>query len=289
MKRIRTLPHLLAFDAAARHESFSMAAKELCLTTGAVSRHIKNLETKLGETLFYRGHKKVTLTSRGQIFALTCKKILDDLSVAETSFMEGSAVLDITVNCLPTFAMYWLIPRLADFHHAFPHIHVNVVTSTGMVTSGSDIAVRRDPAHFRGIEALPFLIEKSVLVCSPDYFHQQIMQPANNTLIHIRVRSDLWRKWSTESLRVPENVTRHLYLDHTFAAIQAAEDSLGIALVPQIFCEKHLTSGRVVMLNEFGTLISGTYFLVMQTNIKPGIQEFSEWLGKNIAAAREQP
>ncbi|KFC35405.1 LysR substrate-binding domain-containing protein [Klebsiella pneumoniae] len=289
MKRIRTLPHLLAFDAAARHESFSMAAKELCLTTGAVSRHIKNLETKLGETLFYRGHKKMTLTSRGQIFALTCKKILDDLSVAETSFMEGSAVLDITVNCLPTFAMYWLIPRLADFHHAFPHIHVNVVTSTGMVTSGSDIAVRRDPAHFRGIEALPFLIEKSVLVCSPDYFHQQIMQPANNTLIHIRVRSDLWRKWSTESLRVPENVTRHLYLDHTFAAIQAAEDSLGIALVPQIFCEKHLTSGRLVMLNEFGTLISGTYFLVMQTNIKPGIQEFSEWLGKNIAAAREQP
>lgn len=289
MKRIRTLPHLLAFDAAARHESFSMAAKELCLTTGAVSRHIKNLETKLGETLFYRGHKKVTLTSRGQIFALTCKKILDDLSVAETSFMEGSAVLDITVNCLPTFAMYWLIPRLADFHHAFPHIHVNVVTSTGMVTSGSDIAVRRDPAHFRGIEALPFLIEKSVLVCSPDYFHQQIMQPANNTLIHIRVRSDLWRKWSTESLRVPENVTRHLYLDHTFAALQAAEDSLGIALVPQIFCEKHLTSGRLVMLNEFGTLISGTYFLVMQTNIKPGIQEFSEWLGKNIAAAREQP
>lgn len=289
MKRIRTLPHLLAFDAAARHESFSMAAKELCLTTGAVSRHIKNLETKLGETLFYRGHKKVTLTSRGQIFALTCKKILDDLSVAETSFMEGSAVLDITVNCLPTFAMYWLIPRLADFHHAFPHIHVNVVTSTSMVTSGSDIAVRRDPAHFRGIEALPFLIEKSVLVCSPDYFHQQIMQPANNTLIHIRVRSDLWRKWSTESLRVPENVTRHLYLDHTFAAIQAAEDSLGIALVPQIFCEKHLTSGRLVMLNEFGTLISGTYFLVMQTNIKPGIQEFSEWLGKNIAAAREQP
>nr|WP_072125142.1 LysR substrate-binding domain-containing protein [Klebsiella variicola] len=289
MKRIRTLPHLLAFDAAARHESFSMAAKELCLTTGAVSRHIKNLETKLGETLFYRGHKKVTLTSRGQIFALTCKKILDDLSVAETSFMEGSAVLDITVNCLPTFAMYWLIPRLADFHHAFPHIHVNVVTSTGMVTSGSDIAVRRDPAHFRGIEALPFLIEKSVLVCSPDYFHQQIMQPANNTLIHIRVRSDLWRKWSTESLRVPENVTRHLYLDHTFAAIQAAEDSLGIALVPQIFCEKHLTSGRLVMLNEFGTLISGTYFLVMQTNIKPGIQEFSEWLGKNTAAAREQP
>lgn len=115
------------------------------------------------------------------------------------------------------------------------------------------------------------------------------MQPANNTLIHIRVRGDLWRKWSAESLRVPDNVTRHLYLDHTFAAIQAAEDSVGIALVPQIFCEKHLTSGRLVRLDEFGTLISGTYFLVMQKSIKPGIQEFLAWLGKNIAPASEQP
>lgn len=151
MIRIRTLPHLLAFDAAARHESFSMAAAELCLTTGAVSRHIKNLEAKLGETLFYRGHKQVRLTSRGQIFALTCRKILDELWVAETTFIEGSAVQDITINCLPTFAMYWLIPRLADFHHACPHIHMNVVTSTDMVTSGSDIAVRRDPTHFPGM------------------------------------------------------------------------------------------------------------------------------------------
>jgi len=289
MIRIRTLPHLLAFEAAARHESFSMAAAELCLTTGAVSRHIKNLEAKLGETLFYRGHKQVRLTSRGQIFALTCRKILDELWVAETTFIEGSAVQDITINCLPTFAMYWLIPRLADFHHACPHIHMNVVTSTDMVTSGSDIAVRRDPTHFPGMEAIPFLKEKSVLVCSPDYFHQHIMQPANNTLIHIRVRGDLWRKWSAESLRVPDNVTRHLYLDHTFAAIQAAEDSVGIALVPQIFCEKHLTSGRLVRLEEFGTLISGTYFLVMQKSIKPGIQEFLAWLGKNIAPASEQP
>ncbi len=292
MTRIRTLPHLLAFEAAARHESFSMAATELCLTTGAISRHIKNLETKLGEKLFYRGHKKVKLTSRGQIFALTCRKILCDLEAAESAFMESTAVQDITIDCLPTFAMHWLIPRLDDFHQASPHIHMNVVTSTGLVTSGSDMAVRRDPTHFPDMDALPFLEEKSVLVCSPDYFHQRTMQPADNTLIHIRVRSDLWRKWSTESLPLPDNVTRHVYLDHTFAAIQAAEDSLGIALVPQILCEKHLSSGRLIRLDNYGTLTSGTYFLVMQTSNKPGIQEFAAWLRKNIAVVpvtSEQP
>lgn len=292
MIRIRTLPHLLAFEAAARHESFSMAAAELCLTTGAVSRHIKNLEAKLGETLFYRGHKKVELTSRGQIFALTCRKLLGDLEAAEATIMESTAVQDITIDCLPTFAMYWLIPRLDAFHQASPHIRMNVVTSTGMVTSGSDIAIRRDPTHFPDMDALPFLEEKSVLVCSPDYFHQLAMQSTDNTLIHIRVRNDLWRKWSAESLPLPGNVTHHLYLDHTFAAIQAAEDSLGIALVPQIFCEKHLISGRLVRLDHYGTLISGTYFLVIHKGHKAGIQEFAAWLRKNIAAVpvkSEQP
>lgn len=288
MTRIRSLPHLLVFDAAARHESFSRAAAELCLTTGAVSRHIKNLEDKLGEALFFRSHKKINLTARGRIFALSCRKILGDLEAAESTFMKSTAVQDITIDCLPTFAMYWLIPRLTDFYQTSPHIHINVVTSTGMVTSGSDIAVRRDPTHFPDMEALPFLEEKSVLVCSPDYFHQRTMQPADNTLIHIRVRNDLWRKWSAESLPFPDNVTRHLYLDHTFAAIQAAEDSLGIALVPQIFCEKHLTSGRLVRLDNYGTLISGTYFLVIHKDYKTGIQEFAEWLRKNIAAVPEK-
>lgn len=289
MTRICSLPHLLAFDAAARHESFSMAAAELCLTTGAVSRHIKNLEVKLGEALFYRGHKKVKLTPRGEIFALTCRKILDDLAAAESSFMGSGAIQSITINCLPTFAMYWLIPRLNDFHQACPHIHITVVTSTGMVTSGSDIAVRRDPTHFPDMEAKPFLKEESILVCSPAYFDRHTRQPADNTLIHIRVRSDLWRKWSAERLTVPDNVTRHLYLDHTFAAIQAAEDGLGIALVPRIFCEKHLTSGRLVRLDNYGTLISGTYFLVRQKNNQPGIQEFTAWLEKNIAAVPVKP
>lgn len=288
MIRISTLPHLLAFEAAARHESFSMAAAELCLTTGAVSRHIKNLEAKLGEALFYRGHKRVKLTSRGQIFALTCRKILDDLAAAEASFTENIAIQEIAVNCLPTFAMYWLIPRLADFHRTCPHIHITVVTSTGTVKSGSDVAVRRDPAHFPDMEALPFLEEESVLVCSPAYFHQHTIQPADNTLIHIRVRNDLWRKWSAANLALPDNVTRHLYLDHTFAAIQAAEDSLGIALVPRLFCEKHLISGRLVRLDSYGTLISGTYFLVMQKSNKSGIKKFAAWLRKNISLVPEQ-
>lgn len=289
MTRIRTIPHLLAFEAAARHESFSRAATELCLTTGAISRHIRNLEAKLGEELFYRGHKTVKLTERGERFALTCRKILDDLATAEASFIEGTSIQNVTIDCLPSFAMYWLIPRLADFHQACPHIHINVITSTGMVTLGSDIAIRREPGHFPGMEALPFLEEKSVLVCSPAWLRKQKAQPADNTLIHIRVREDLWRKWSAHGLTLPENITRHLYLDHTFAAIQAAEEALGIALVPDIFCEKHLSAGRLVRLDSFGILKSGNYFLVMQKSETPAIREFISWFCNSIADAPGPP
>lgn len=284
MKRIRTLPHLLAFEAAARHESFSLAATELCLTTGAVSRHIKNLEAKLGEELFYRKHKKVKLTSRGKTFALTCRKLLDDLATAEATFLEKSAIQHVTLDCLPTFAMYWLLPRLADFHQACPHIHINVITSTGMVSSDCDIAIRRDPTHVSGMDAIPILEEKSVLVCGSGYFRNHLLQPSDNTLIHIRVRNDLWRKWSSEDLTLPNNITRHIYLDHTFGAIHAAEENLGIALVPLIFCQKHLTSGRLVRLDDFGFLISGTYFLVKKKNAIPAINEFITWLGKYVTA-----
>lgn len=284
MTRIRSLPHLLVFDAAARHESFSRAAAELCLTTGAVSRHIKNLEDKLGEALFFRSHKKITLTARGRIFALSCRKILNELAAAETDVMENSAIHHLTINSLPSFAMHWLIPRLPDFHRFCPHVQVNVITSTGKVPPGTDLAVRRDPVHFPGMEAIPFLKENSALVCNPAYLQKDTGQGEETTFIHIRVRDDLLPKWSAAGLALPESITQHLYLDHTFAAIQAAEDNLGIALVPLIFCEKHMAGGRLLRLDRYGTLETGTYHLVLQKHENSAVQEFIDWLMKGMAS-----
>lgn len=278
MKKIHSLPHLLAFDAAARNESFSVAARELCLTTGAISRHIRSLETKLGAELFSRSHKEVKLTERGRVFAMTCRRVLDELSAAENVFSDKVNYHRITVNCLPTFAMHWLIPRLIDFHRVFPHIHVSVITRTGLVETGTDIAIRRDPSHFPGMDAFAFLKEKSALVSSPHFLLNHEEQSAANALIHIRVREDLWRQWSTEGLTLPKHITRHLYLDHTFAAMQAAEDGLGVALVPLLFCEKQLSSGRLVQLEDYGTLYSGNYSMVLQEKETPAIREFITWL-----------
>lgn len=278
MTRICSLPHLLAFEAAARTESFTFAAKELCLTPGAVSRHIRNLEDKLGGELFSRGHKKVELTERGKIFALSCWKVLDELAKAENNFREQPENQQINVSCLPTFAMHWLNPRLTDFYRACPDIHINVSTSTGLVAAGTDIALRRDPAHFPDMKAIPFLDEWSALVSSPDYLSGNEL--TGRTQLHIRARADLWEKWSAGQLPSPENITRHTYLDHTFAAIQAAEDGLGIALVPLLFCGKQLTGGRLAVVQSCGILNTGTYYVILQKKETPAIREFMAWLQK---------
>lgn len=278
MTRIYSLPHLLAFEAAARTESFTAAAEELCLTTSAISRHIRNLEDKLGGELFSRAHKKVELTERGKLFALSCRKVLDELAKAENNFLEQPENQQINVSCLPTFAMHWLNPRLADFYRICPHIQINVSTSTGLVATGTDIALRRDPAHFPDMKAIPFLDEWSALVSSPDYLSGDKL--ADRTQIHIRARADLWRKWSAGQLPSPENITRHMYLDHTFAAMQAAEDGLGIALVPLLFCRKHLRSGRLVTVRSCGILNTGTYFVILQKKETPAIRKFIAWLQK---------
>ncbi|WP_254900135.1 LysR family transcriptional regulator [Serratia marcescens] len=91
MKKIHSLPHLSAFEAAARLGSFSAAADELFLTTGAVSRHIRSLEAQLGVTLFYRGHKSVRLTQAGENFSRTASRVISELYAAESERRSATA------------------------------------------------------------------------------------------------------------------------------------------------------------------------------------------------------
>lgn len=90
-EKIHSLPHLSAFEAAARLGSFSAAADELFLTTGAVSRHIRSLEAQLGITLFYRGHKSVRLTQAGENFSRTASRVIGELFAAESALKASAA------------------------------------------------------------------------------------------------------------------------------------------------------------------------------------------------------
>lgn len=284
MRKLASLPHLPAFEAAARFGSFRLAADELCITTGAVSRHIRSLEEKLGTQLFYRSHKSVRLTEAGALFSRVAARLLSELAAVEKSLSVNAPSGRLTVQCLPTFAMHWLMPRLSDLNEIHPELTVDVTTSIGPVNVDSpfDIAIRRDPAHFSGLNAVPFLKESSVLVCSETYLkNKPLISPdrlEGHVKIHIRAREDLWKSWNKQCPDDAGDGVQTITLDHTFAAIQAAEDGLGLVVVPHVFCAKHLESGRLISPFNNQSIRTGEYYLLWRDRHDEAVRKFLDWL-----------
>lgn len=284
MKRLASLPHLPAFEAAARHGSFRVAGDELCITTGAVSRHIRSLEEQLGTQLFYRSHKSVRLTEAGESFSRIATRVLNELAAAEKTFSVSPPSGRLTVQCLPTFAMHWLMPRLSGLNELHPDLTVDVTTSIGPVNFDTpfDIAIRRDPAHFSGLKSIPFLKEFSLLVCSADYLRRRpLVSPdrlEGHVKIQIRAREDLWKSWHAQFPNDGDDDTQTITLDHTFAAIQAAEDGLGLVVIPHLFCARHLESGRLISPFNEQRISTGEYYLLWRDRNDEAVKTFLHWL-----------
>jgi hypothetical protein len=130
--KIPSMGALLAFEAAARHESFTHAARELFLTESAVSRQIATLEGNLGVRLFVRVKQRVVLTKAGKVYSAQVARALEGLDRDTLSIIaHGSGGGYLELAALPTFASHWLIPRLADFNASYPDVRVNLGVRTG--------------------------------------------------------------------------------------------------------------------------------------------------------------
>src|SRR5712692_7658086 len=131
MASLPPLHALHAFEAAARHLSFAQAAAELNLTPSAISHQIRHLEESLGSRLFERRHRSLELTPIGRIYAPLVRSAFDQLAQA-TALIGGAGPARhnvLTISCMPSFAMAWLIPRLPSFQAAQPAIEVRLDTS----------------------------------------------------------------------------------------------------------------------------------------------------------------
>ncbi|TIT59978.1 MAG: LysR family transcriptional regulator, partial [Mesorhizobium sp.] len=170
-RRLPPLTALPAFDAAARHLSFSKAAQELNLTHGAVSRAIRNIEDRLGIQLFDRGTRSVRLTAVGAAYAAEVGKALDQIAAATIAATPDRSTRILNVSTSDGFAGRWLVPRLHRFHRANPDIDVRLATSgvlADFVSDGIDISIRYGRGGYTGVTA-EFLADEEVFpVCSPE-------------------------------------------------------------------------------------------------------------------------
>jgi LysR family glycine cleavage system transcriptional activator len=275
---------IVVFCAAARRGSFKLAAGDLNVTPGAVSRRIQALETYVGEALFERRHRDVRLTRAGERLYARVAAQLETIEAEVALLRRGGRKTTVRVDSGVTFAMHWLIPRLAAFHAANPGIEVQIKTSDGPVDKAAriDLHIRRDPREFRGLDAEEFVQEHAVLVTSPA-LQRKIAATSPRDIKRVqriapKSRPDLWPAWSAFHGLSPNEFEPTLELDNTVLAIQAAVEGLGVLVVPEMFINGML-AGQALTRLEPSRIHTGTYNILHRARRDSvAIRKFVGWL-----------
>ena len=235
--KLPPLNSLKAFESAARLKSFSLAAAELSVTDGAVSRHVQQLENWLGMPLFVRLHRRVELTDEGAAYLTEAGAALDRLALATARLMEERTHRVLRVNAMVSFTLRWLVPRLSGFQLAHPNVEVRITTSDAPVpelNAAFDVIIRGGPDLAPGFKAFPFLSDSHLPVCSPRLLAQrpirQIADLEQHTFIHATTMQGGWTDWLATAGAGDLQPLHSLTFEHVYVAIQAAIDGLGVAM-----------------------------------------------------------
>lgn len=285
--KIPSIGSLLAFEASARHESFSHAAKELSLTESAISRQIATLEASLGVRLFARVKQRVVLTRAGRVYGTQVRRALETLDRNTLSIIahgSGGGYLELAV--LPTFASHWLIPRLKDFNDRVPDVRVNMGVRTetfSFEASHFEAAIHYGKPTWQGTSSDYLFGEEVVAVCSPDLLKKAVKSPRDllrYPLLHSTTRPDAWTQWFA-ALGVEDTATMQgiRYELHTML-FAAAAAGLGIALVPKFLIEGRLDQLSLTVPFSAMSNSDSAYYLVYPTELSHGkpLEAFRAWL-----------
>lgn len=295
-RKIPSTGALIAFEAAARYQSFSRAAQELSLTEGAISRQIAVLEEYLGLQLFHRVKKRVTLSEIGKSYFLKVKDDLNRLernTLSAMSYQNGQKLLELAV--IPTFTSKWLIPRIAEFNVVHPDITINLTERALPFLFGDsifDAAIHyRHPAWAGCVQELLFE-EELIPVCSPTLIRERKISTAADLsafpLLHKNTREDAWSRWfAAAGHEEPTPMTGPRY-DLFSMIIEAATVGLGMALVPRLYVQHELKEGSLV--NPVNVAIRGLkqYCVVYPDHkeVSPTARLFVDWLVEAASSER---
>jgi LysR family transcriptional regulator, glycine cleavage system transcriptional activator len=291
-RRLPPLNALRAFEAAARHLSFTKAADELFVTQAAISHQVKALETWLGQPLFRRKSRKLYLTEAGQAYAGPLGMAFDeiDTATARLSALDSSGTL--TVSVLPSIAAKWLVPRMRGFRERHPEIDVRLSPSTHLTDfsrEAVDVVLRYGRGDWIGMRADQFLTEDIFPVCSPDLLagSHPLRQPddlKHHTLLHDDYYED-WTRWLLAAgVRDIDTMHGPVYEDSS-NLLQAAMAGEGVALGRSALAADDLAAGRLVKAFDISLPVEFAYYVVApETSAdRPKVAAFREWVIETAA------
>jgi LysR family glycine cleavage system transcriptional activator len=290
--RIPSFKALAAFEATARLKSVSIAAKELFVTPGAVSRQITLLEDLVNQPLMRRSPQGIVLTERGEKLAISLGSAFEDISKAIRAAERQDEHSIVTINVYPTFAISWLMPRLAEFHATCPDIDLRIKTSLqppNFKGDDIDVAVIISDVIPPGLSGVPLFERVFSPVCSPELLERNPGIKLKNMLQKERLlvsdmHISLWNRW-LDLFGIPNDIiNRGIRFENSSLAWQAARKGAGFAMGQEALLESDINDGRLVSPFSETILDERIYRLVCRESEQniPSIKAVFSWFQKEM-------
>src|SRR5215472_10026916 len=288
--RLPSLNGLRAFEAAARHLSFTQAASELNVTQTAISHQIRRLEEELGIRLFVRKNRALALTPQARDYLPGVRAAFNDLRLATDRLLRKEDDHVLTVSTLASLAAKWLLPRLSAFQEAHPGIDVRITTSTALVDfkdGGVDAAIRYGRGNWPGLRAEWLMADEGFPVCSPALLagKRPLRTPEDlrdHVLLHTsNANYDDWRLWLTAA-GLPSDISKQpgITFDLILMTVQAAIDGIGVAMGRTSYVKDDVAKGRLVIPFKITLPADAGFYIVSPEGVPdpPKLRAFRQWL-----------
>jgi LysR family glycine cleavage system transcriptional activator len=300
-RQLPPLNALRAFEAAARHLSFSRAAEELHVTPAAISQQIRHLEEYCGQKLFRRLTRALALTEAGAAALPALREGFDRLAEGAERLRRRETAGPLTVSVAPSFAAKWLVPRLEGFRTAHPDYDIRIDATDDLARfdeDGVDVALRYGLGHYPDLHSECLMSEMAFPVCSPALRDGDppLRAPADlrhHTLLHVNWKMEgaaapNWRMWLRAAGIDDVEADRGPQFSADSMAIQAAIEGQGVALAGAVMAAADLRAGRLVRPFAEGTGAAPEfcYYLVCPPAWaeRPKVRAFRDWLVAEIEA-----
>ena len=276
------LNSLRAFEASARHLSFTRAGLELRVTQTAISHQVKALEEVLGVTLFKRLPRGLTLTAEAHALLPVLSDAFRRMSATLSQFEEGNFREILTVGVVGTFAIGWLLPRLNAFKEQNPHLDLRLKTNNNrsdILVDGLDFFIRFGDGAWHGTEAIHLMDAPLSPVCAPA-LGERLLTPADLAKVELlrSYRIDEWPLWCRAAGIAPPNLRGWMF-DSSLTLVEAAARGVGVALVPVAMFLQEIEEGRIVQPFDI-VAHTGSYWLTrLKSRPETGsMKAFRRWL-----------
>lgn len=295
LRRMPSLNALKAFEAAARHESFTRAAEELFVTQGAVSHQVKALEAELGFKLFNRERQRLVITEAGREYLNVVRDAFDRIALGTARLTQRQSSGVLTVSTSPDFAAKWLVHRLGRFSEMHPGIDLRVSATMHHVDFARedvDMAVRHGvgEASWQGLHGVRLATETLFAVMSPNQLTKRTRKFAaadvlDLPLLHLDDHRG-WKRWLDAAGVKPPKTLQGIVLNRASMIIDAAINGQGIGLARSTLAAWDLINRRLVAPFPVSLPLSTAYWIVtpQATADLPKIATFRDWLLAEAAA-----